>query len=43
MKHDHLCPSRTKELIDAQICTFCEIIRATRKEYEHADVAVSPV
>lgn len=29
-QHDALCPALNKALVLPQICTYCEIIRATR-------------
>lgn len=43
MNHDHLCPSLHKDVIDGQICTFCELIRTVREEYDDACYPVSPI
>ena len=32
MEHDKLCPALHPSTIDAQICTFCELIRAARED-----------
>lgn len=43
MEHDPKCPAINKQRITAILCTFCQIIRSVRKEYETTDVDGHPV
>ena len=34
MEHEEKCPTRYKDKILATTCTYCQIIRSVRSEYE---------
>lgn len=34
MEHDPKCPKMDKQLISAITCSYCQVIRSVRQEYE---------
>lgn len=42
-EHDRLCLAPNPQLILPEICTYCQLIRKVRAEYELSDVEGHPV
>lgn len=40
--HDPKCPAMNKQLTSPTICSYCQIIRSVRAEYETTDVEGHP-